>query len=310
MRRPLIALILGMVLPSVILFSVTRKVRAAGPTFTTIDFPGACATIATGINYSGTIVGDFAPTCKLPEVVHGYTLGQGTFTEFDFPGATLTRPLGISDAGEIVGLYRDSKQGKDHGFLLSGGTVTSIDFPGASQTHAIGIDSVGTIFGSYCIGGNSCYPVDELHGFVLSRGGFTAIDFPGAVSTEVWGQDRAGQIAGRYQDANGVFHIFLLSNGSFASIDFPGAAETAPSFYGADGGFNAGGHIASGYCSAEPCANPSPSVHSFLLKDGQFVSFDPPGTLGSFALGTNSIDEIVGAYVGQDGHYHGYLRTP
>ena len=204
-------------------------------------------------------------------------MSQGAFTEFDFPGATLTRPLGINDAGEIVGLYRDSKQGKDHGFLLSGGTFTSIDFPGASQTHAIGIDSVGTIFGSYCIGGNSCYPVDELHGFVLSGGVFTAIDFPGAVSTEGWGQDRAGQIAGRYQDPNGVFHIFLLSNGSFASIDFPGAAETAPSFYGADGGFNAGGDIASGYCSAEPCANPSPGVHSFLLKDGQFVSFDPLG---------------------------------
>lgn len=43
MRRPLTALILGMVLPSVILFSVARKVRAAGPTSTTIDFPGACA---------------------------------------------------------------------------------------------------------------------------------------------------------------------------------------------------------------------------------------------------------------------------
>ena len=61
MRRLLITLILGMVLHSIILFSVTRKVRAAGPTFTTIDFPGACATIATGINYSGTIVGTSLP---------------------------------------------------------------------------------------------------------------------------------------------------------------------------------------------------------------------------------------------------------
>lgn len=109
---------------------------------------------------------------------------------------------------------------------------------------------------------------------------------------------------------SGLFHIFLLSNGSFASIDFPGAAETAPGFYGADGGFNVGGDIASAYCSSEPCANPSPSVHSFLLKDGQFTPFDPPASAGSFALGMNSIDEIVGAYVGADEHYHGYMRTP
>ncbi|HEV2194413.1 MAG TPA: hypothetical protein VGR55_02470 [Candidatus Acidoferrum sp.] len=306
-----IALALGAVIATSLVFSLGRKVQAAGPTFTAVDFPGACGTIATAINYVGTIVGDFAPTCKLPEVVHGYVSSQGTFTEFDFPGATFTRPLGINDAGEIVGLYRDSKQGKDHGFLLSGGLFTAIDFPGADQTHAIGIDSADRIFGSYCIGGNACYnPGESVHGFTLSGGAFTTIDFPGAISTEVWGQDRAGQIAGRYQDGNGVFHIFLRSNGSFVSIDFPGASETAPSFYGADGGFNAGGDIASGYCSAEPCANPSPSVHSFLLKDGQFTSFDPPGTLGSFALGMNSIDEIVGAYVGQDGHYHGYLRTP
>lgn len=278
-----IAFTFGAVLAIGLFFSIARKVRAAGPTFTTIDFPGSPATLAADINDSGQIVG---------EHLYGNLLG-------------------INDAGEIVGLYRDSKQGKDHGFLLSGSTFTSIDFPGADQTHAIGIDSADRIFGSYCIGGNACYnPGESVHGFTLSGGTFTTIDFPGAISTEVWGQDRGGQIAGRYQDANGVFHIFLLSSGSFVSIDFPGAAETAPSFYSADGGFNAGGDISSSYCSAEPCANPSPSVHSFLLKDGQFVPFDPPGTPGSFALGMNSIDEIVGAYVGQDGHYHGYLWTP
>ena len=283
---------------------------AGGPTFTTIDFPGACGTIATGINYLGTIVGDFGFSCKTPEVVHGYILSQGTFSQFDFPGATSTRPLGINDVGDIVGWYRDSKQGKEHGFLLSLGSFSSIDFPGASQTHATGIDAAGEIFGAYCIGGNACYaPGEIVHGFVLRGGAFTAIDFPGATFTEAWGQDRAGQITGRYQDANGVFHMFLLNNGGFTTIDFPGAAETAPSRVGI-GGINAGGDIASGYCAAEPCTNPSPSLHSFLLQNGQFTSFDPPNSLGSEAAGINSLDEIVGIDVGQDGRYHGYLRTP
>lgn len=304
-------LVFAAVVPLIVAFGIGQKVQASSPTFATIDFPGACGTIATGINYSGTIVGDFGFSCKTPEVVHGYVLSQGTFTQFDFPGATFTRPLGINDAGDIVGLYRDSKQGKDHGFLLSAGNFTSIDFPGASQTHVLSINSAGEIFGGYCIGGNACYnPGETLHGFSLSGVNFTTIDFPGATSTEVWGQDRAGQIAGRYQDANGLFHIFLLSNGSFTSIDYPGAVETVPSWYILVAGFNANGDIASAYCNAEPCTNPSPSVHSFLLQDGQFTSFDPPSSLGSIATGINSIDEIVGAYVGADGHFHGYLRTP
>jgi uncharacterized membrane protein len=294
-----------------LLLGFLLSIPASGQTFTSIDYPGAAWTIATGVNFKGTIVGDFCTICKPHEVVRGYILSQGMFTEIDFPGAAFTRPLGINDDGDIVGFYRDNPTSQDHGFLLSGGSFSSIDFPGASQTHAIGIDLAGDIFGGYCSGGNACYtPGENVHGFRLSGGIFTTIDFPGAIFTEAWRQDRAGQIAGRYQDANGVFHIFLLNNGSFTSIDFPGAAETAPSWYAAVGGFNAGGDIASVYCTAEPCTNPSPSGHSFLLKNGQFTSFDPPSSLGSEATGINSIDEIVGIDVGEDGRFHGYLRTP
>ena len=311
MRRQVVAFSVVAVLAASLILNVARKVRAAGPTFTTIDFPGAIRTIATAINFSGTIVGDFCSACTPHEKVHGYILSQGAFTQIDFPGSGFTRPLGIDDVGNIVGVYKDSKNGMDHGFLLSGDTFTSIDFPGVSQTHALGIDPAGEIFGGYCSGGNSCYnPGENVHGFMLSGGVFTTIDFPGATFTEIWRQDRAGQIAGRYQDANGFFHVFLLSNGSFTTINFPSAAETAPGGFTVVGGFNAGGDIASGYCSAEPCANPSPSVHSLLLKDGQFTSFDPPASaFGSVALSVNSLGEIIGTYVGPDGNEHGYLRT-
>jgi hypothetical protein len=270
------AFLFGAVLAIGLVLGIARKISAAGPTFSTIDFPGACGTLATGINFAGTVVGDFSFICK-HEDIHGYMLTQGTFTRIDFPGGGFTRPLGISDAGDIVGLYRDSENGLERGFLLRGGTFTTIDFPGASQTHVLSVDPSGDIFGGYCSGGNSCYnPGERVHGFSLSGGSFTTIDFPGAIFTEVWGQDRAGQMAGRYQDASGLFHIFLLSNGRFTSIDFPGAVETVPSWYIFVGGFNAGGDIASTYCSAEPCTNPSSNDHSFLLKNGQFTSFDPP----------------------------------
>lgn len=283
---------------------------AAAQTYATIDYPGACNTIATAINAAGTIVGDFAPTCKVPETVHGYILSQGTFTQFDFPGSTMTRPLGINDFGDIVGYYRNSKQGKDRGFLLSGGTYTAIDVPGASQAHAIGIDSTGTIFGSYCIGGNSCYPIKSLHGFMLSGGLFTTIDFPGALSTELWSRDRAGQIAGRYQDASGAFHAFLLSNGTFTSIDFPGAAETATEWISLVGGLNASGDIASTYCTSEPCVNPSSNFHSFLLSAGTYTTIDFPGATVTIAAGVNSSVEVVGGFFASSGGIHGFLRVP
>jgi uncharacterized membrane protein len=281
-----------------------------GQTYTPIDYPGACGTIATAINSVGTIVGDFGFSCKTPEVIHGYILSQGAFTRIDYPGATSTRPLGINGSGDIVGWYRNSKGGKDRGFLFSGGVFTPIDFPGASQTHAISIDSVGNIFGSYCIGGNSCYPIKALHGFIFSGGVFTTIDFPGALLTEVWGQDSAGQIAGRYQDANGLFHAFLLSNGSFSSIDFPGAAETAPGWYAFTGGINTNGDIATTYCTAEPCANLSSSTHGFLLIGDVYTTIDFPAAIATAAFALNSSDTVVGPYMDASGKFHGFLYTP
>jgi probable HAF family extracellular repeat protein len=294
---------------------LTLATPVAAQTYTSIDYPGAVKTIATGINSAGTIVGDFCFICKNNERVHGYILNQGAFTQIDFPGSVLTRPLGINDAGDIVGYSRKTTNGTDHGFLLSGGTFTAIDFPGATQTHAIGIDTAGEIFGSYCIGGNSCYGTGSkvlrnAHGFRLSGGIFTTIDFPGSIVTELWGQDSAGQIAGRYQDASGVFHAFLLSNGSFTSIDFPGAAETATEWISFVGGINASGDIASTYCTSEPCLNPSSNFHSFLLSAGTYTTIDFPVAAVTIAAGVNSSEDVVGGYFDSSGGIHGFLRTP
>lgn len=156
MRPPLKLSLLALSLLS----GLALSMPAAGQSYTTIDYPGAIRTIATGINSFGTIVGDFCSICKdngiIDKEVHGYMLNQFAFTQIDVPGSDFTRALGINDAGAIFGYYRKTTSGTDHGYLLSGGTFSAIDFPGASQTHALGIDSAGDIFGSYCSGGNSC----------------------------------------------------------------------------------------------------------------------------------------------------------
>jgi len=50
--------------------------------------------------------------------------------------------------------------------------------------------------------------------------------------------------------------------------------------------------------------------HSFLLSNGVFMSFDPPGTVGfSDASGIDPGGVIVGIYFDSAGAEHGYIRT-
>jgi hypothetical protein len=53
-------------------------------------------------------------------------------------------------------------------------------------------------------------------------------------------------------------------------------------------------------------------AHSFLLSNGVFTSFDPPGTgpNGSDAAGINPGGVIVGLFADALGAVHGFIRTP
>jgi hypothetical protein len=50
--------------------------------------------------------------------------------------------------------------------------------------------------------------------------------------------------------------------------------------------------------------------HSFLLSNGVFTSFDPPGAIFSDAAGINPGGIIVGIYVDSANAVHGFIRTP
>ena len=299
-----------------LVLSVVRKVRAASPTYTTIDYPGALDTITTGINRVGAIVGDFRFTEN--GRILGFLFSGGTFTQIECPSAQLTRPTGISDNGNVVG-FCESSDSKSHGFLLSGGVLTLIDFPGAVETSVRGNDNAGDMVGAYCAAQTTskCLSAGNTHGFLMRGGAFTTIDFPGAVFTEAWRINELGEILGRYLNPEGKFHLFLLSNGTFTSVpDPPGAIETA---FGITflGGLNRNGDIASDYCDLAPCpASPSDffkfagSTHGFLLSGGVYTTIDFPGAVNTGAFGINDIGEIVGVFFGQDGNEHGFLRTP
>jgi uncharacterized membrane protein len=114
--------------------------------FTTIEFRGAVATAALGINDRGQIVGSYSEVggSALLSTLHGFLLDDGVFTRIDFPGASSTLPLGINNRGQIVGAYSDGAIG--HGFLLRRDTFTTIDAPGAVLSiAALSINDRGQI---------------------------------------------------------------------------------------------------------------------------------------------------------------------
>ena len=299
------------------------KVRAAGPTFASFDFPSAAGlTEGRDINNNGEVVGTYIDSSGIHR---GFLLNNGAFTSITFPPAAVwTRANGINKNGDIVGEYSLTDPKGDanvHGYLLRGGSFFSFDFPGAAATLPEGIDTNGDIVGWYTTnaGSNSNgQGSSNTHGFLMSNGEFTSIDFPDATSTQAWKINDHAEILGKYMTStDDKWHLFYrLGGGSLIPIaDFPGAAETAPGTYAHIGGLNLQGDIASVFCSSTPCQNifnfsVDASVHSFLLSGGTYTSFDPPNAVGSIAFGINDTGNIVGTFRDSSGLIHGYLRTP
>src|SRR6188472_4285839 len=71
-----------------------------GTTFTSIDFPGAFSTNASGINDRGDIVGSYQDANF---VFHGFLYDGRHYITINFPGASSTFASGINDRGDIVG---------------------------------------------------------------------------------------------------------------------------------------------------------------------------------------------------------------
>jgi hypothetical protein len=87
-------------------------------TITTIDPPGSTDTHALGITRSGSIVGYYLDSNKLP---HDYErLTNGKYKTFEVTDATATYGLNIdssnADNHAIVGVYHDNA-GVPHGYI-------------------------------------------------------------------------------------------------------------------------------------------------------------------------------------------------
>lgn len=259
----------------------TTNAFGQGPTFTTIDYPGATATQPWGMNTRGDIVGYYVSG----GVTHGFLLSGGQFTSIEFPDAIGTEVYAINPRGDVGGVY--TLAGARHGFLLSGGQFTKVDYPGATTTEVAAINARGEMVGVYVLGGVN-------HGFLLSGGQFSTVDFPDATSTILNGINAQGDITAAYSSA-GVRHAFMLSDGDFTSFDFAGSTFTGAY------GINQRGDVAGRFTA-------SGVTHGYLLSGGQFSTFDVPGATFTGATAINQRGDIAGRYTA-DGVTHGFLMT-
>jgi hypothetical protein len=280
-----------------LLLGVSAMAEEQSFVFSSIDFPGAESTLASGINAAGDIVGFYQRVGEAPSKGHGFLLRGGTFASIDFPDAAITGARGISPGGDIVGDYTLPGEPRlnHHGYLLTRqGEFFKVDFPGHISTIATRILPDGTILG--CL--HDTDRMSTMHGIVASRQGFTEFDLP---TTMHMGATPDGtKIAGLFTDMTGRGRGYLLDGINFIPFDaVPGATLTAAS------DINPSGEIV-GYYSVLPVA--AGKLHGFLVtNDWDFMTIDVPGADSTSAYGINSGGDIVGEYVDTTGKSHGFL---
>lgn len=275
--------------------------RAEPGTFTTIDVPGATATVAFGINAEGTTVGRYVSAGR----THGFVrTPDGEITTIDFPGAGFTASGAINNRGDIVGWYTlPTSAAIRHGFLLKDGEFTSFDPPGSIFTNALGIDERGDITGRYCTRSPCREPGSgDFHGFLLRDGEFTVIDVPGSIETNAWKINDRGEIVGGDGPVAGVVELFLYRDGAYTTFSLPNGKSLSED----NGGINARGDIVGKYCDVSPCRI-GPSGHGFALTRDGFVTIDVPGSTGTSAYGINARRDVAGGYFDAAGTLHGFI---
>jgi len=116
-----------------------------GSTYTTLDVPGATATLGVGINDSNTITFEWV---NASFVFSGAILKNHHYTILNVPGMSQSKARGINVHGWIDFDAQDTS-GVWHGFLYKNGTFTQFDVANATNTYSFGINSSGQLVGGY-----------------------------------------------------------------------------------------------------------------------------------------------------------------
>ena len=136
---------------------------------------------------------------------------------------------------------------------------------------------------------------EKTVGFTLIDGVFTTYDFPGSQNTYFYALGNNGLAAGHYQDSDGLHHGVILENGELRQYDFPGAVQTE--IYGFS---DATGVLTGNFIDDS-------GVRRGFSGD---IIVEVPDATATYADFVNASGAITGSYIGADGLYYPYVRTP
>jgi hypothetical protein len=255
-----------------------------------INFPGATATLAYGINNSNEVVGYYTGAgCS--QTSCGFSLLKGTFTTIECALENATDVFDISSTGEIIGTY--SFFGGVHGFIWEGnGSCFDIVDPlGPSETEAWGVNKSGQIVGWYV---NS---LGLYQGFEYDNGTYTTISCAGWANTRTYGINDAGIIVGDVASSTtGPFSGFTYKSGTCTIFNYPNAADTY------ERGINNKNQITGFYTN-------SAGTFGFGAAGSTSVTLSYPGSTGTLAYHANDHATVAGFYSDTSGT-HGFTAAP
>jgi hypothetical protein len=157
----------------------------------------------------------------------------------------------------------------------------------------VGINALGKIAGYYFDS------ADVAHGFIREPNKtITTFDPPGSISTVVFNIGASGEIVGTYEDS--AHHVYGFLRSASGVITAP--VEPVGS----------SGSGAAGISSKNAVVGSSNlgTLHGFeRTVTGKYTTFDPTGSIETFAYGINTAGVIAGYYVVSGGVNHGFMRA-
>lgn len=261
------------------------------PTFsvTSIDVPGALATVPQGINAGGDVSGWYTDPSRH---AHGFILHDGAFTHVDYPGADNTMLRGIGPDGTVLGTFSDDAEGgvASHGFKRApDGTFELVKYPGSLNEIPQRILPDGTILGCR----HDQDTMGSMDGMMITREGATEIHKYASMSNGATPNGRF--IAGFYTSPTGQTKGFTIDDGAFSDFMVPGSVQTSP------WDVDPRGDIVGVYRNAT-------GFHGFIRTASGYTTLDVPGASATRAFGVNARGDVVGAYV-LAGATHGFLMA-
>jgi probable HAF family extracellular repeat protein len=201
--------------------------------YSSIDFPGAVATEALGINnkINFDIVGDYTDAHG---VTHGFLLQGGNFSIVDAPFAVNSAVTAISDNEKIVGIY-DTGGANIGGFTGTLGAVSPLNYPPSPPNFAEQIttsilnslNNKDEIVGMETTLFETTFNADGTnftasHGFLEGGGNFEPSDIgiDDGFFTQFLGNNESGIVVGSFKDLTGNHGIIGVPAPLFSNLPF------------------------------------------------------------------------------------------